>query len=93
MADYCAGHQPSVLIQALREAAGAERQRPSWQPTRHPIAIRGARFRQQKLDYSHGNPVRNGLVRYPQDGPFSSPRYYATGNNDGEDVTITQITW
>jgi len=93
LADYCANHQPRVFIEALREAAGADRLRRFWQPTRHPIAIRSARFWQQKLDYIHGNPVRKGLVRYPEDWRFSSARYYATGNDDGEDVAITQITW
>lgn len=67
LADYCANNQPRVFIEALRDAAGPERLRRFWQPTRHPIAIRSARFWQQRLDYIHGHPVRKGLVRYPED--------------------------
>ncbi len=47
----------------------------------------------RKLDYIHANPVRKGLVHYPEEWRFSSARYYATGDSVGNDVNITQICW
>lgn len=93
LADHCDGNQPSVFAEALRQAAGQDRQRRLWQSTRRPISIQTERFWRQKLDYVHANPVRKGLVRYPEDWRFSSAHYYATGNDNGEEVTITQIAW
>ena len=93
LAEHCVRNQPCVFTEAFRKAVGADRQRRFWQFTRHPIAICSARFWQQKLEFIHGNPVRKGLVRYPEDWRFSSARYYATGNEEDEDVAITQITW
>ena len=36
----------------------------------------------QKLEYIHDNPVRAGLVKYPEDYVYSSARFY----HDGTDV-------
>ncbi|MFQ5663375.1 MAG: transposase [Terriglobia bacterium] len=35
------------------------------------------KFLQQKLDYIHTNPVREGLVQKPLEYPYSSARWYA----------------
>ncbi len=57
------------------------------------MAVRTERFWKRKLDYIHANPVRKGLVQYPEDWRFSFARHYATGDSAGNDVNITQITW
>ncbi len=93
LADDAIRNQPPVFSEVFRQAAGPDRHRRFWQPTRHPLAIRAARFWKQKLDYIHANPVRKGLVQYPEDWRFSSARCYVTGNTAGNDVVITQITW
>ncbi len=36
----------------------------------------------QKLEYIHDNPVRAGLVKYPEEYVYSSARFY----NDGIDI-------
>jgi putative transposase len=32
--------------------------------------------REEKLDYMRNNPVKQGLVKYPGDWPWSSWRFY-----------------
>jgi REP element-mobilizing transposase RayT len=93
LADDAVKNQPHVFSEVFRQAAGPDRQRRFWQPTRHPIAVRTQSFWKQKLDYIHANPVRKGLVQYPEDWRFSSARYYATGDPEGNDVNITQMMW
>ncbi len=93
LADYCSANQANVFADAFRDAAGEDRKRRFWQSTRHPVAIRSEEFWREKLDYVHGNPVRKGLVRYPEDWRFSSARYYGNGNDLSADVIISDIEW
>jgi putative transposase len=37
--------------------------------------------RDEKLNYTHNNPVKRGLVKHPGDWPWSSWRFYLW--NDG----------
>lgn len=48
-----------------------------WQNGYHAIEIRTYSFFESKLDYIHQNPVKDGLVEFPEDYVFSSARNYA----------------
>ena len=48
-----------------------------WQQDNHPIELTSHRFIQQKIDYTHQNPVRAGLVYRPEDYLYSSAGWYA----------------
>lgn len=47
-----------------------------WQEGFHPQVIISADMLRQKMDYIHYNPVKIGLVDYPQDWRYSSARNY-----------------
>ena len=72
LSDFCTHHGPKCFLETLRDQATADRERRFWQPSRHPEALQGERFWQQKLDYLHDNPRRKGLVLLPQDWRWSS---------------------
>lgn len=50
-----------------------------WQESCHPVPIFTQKFLHQKLDFLHGNPVREGYVRAAGDWVYSSAGEYATG--------------
>ena len=54
-------------------------QRPFWQARYYDFNVRGGDKFTEKLRYIHRNPVVRGLVARPEDWPWSSYRYYATG--------------
>jgi putative transposase len=43
----------------------------------HAVELFTPAFTQQKLDYTHNNPVREGIVEKPEDYLYSSARNYA----------------
>ena len=43
----------------------------------HPIELFSNKFIWQRLNYIHNNPVKKGLVEYPEDYLYSSARNYA----------------
>jgi putative transposase len=45
-----------------------------WQPTSHPIVCDETEILEQKIDYTHQNPVRRGMVANAGDYLFSSAR-------------------
>jgi len=51
---------------------GAARRAPLWQHQFWDRFVRNAKEFSERLDYMHRNPVRKGLVRRPQDWPWSS---------------------
>jgi putative transposase len=77
----------------FRDAAGEDRDRRVWQPTRHAEAIETERFWQQKFDYVHENPCRKGLVIRAQDWRFSSAAYWISDGASRSDVPLTAIAW
>jgi putative transposase len=93
LSDYCANHLPQCFTQALREAAGTDRERRFWQSSRHPEAIETEAFWQQKFDYLHENPCRKGLVVRAADWRFSSAAYYVTDGRSATEVPISPIDW
>jgi putative transposase len=49
-----------------------------WQQDNHPIELFNNALIQQKLEYIHNNPVRAGLVFFPEEYVYSSARNYAS---------------
>ena len=48
-----------------------------WQNEFHPIALFNNEIMDQKLNYIHANPVKEGIVSDPEDYLYSSARDYA----------------
>ena len=48
-----------------------------WQDKSHPIELNTLEMINERIDYIHNNPVKNGLVAEPEDYLFSSARNYA----------------
>ena len=93
LSDHCNDHFPACFRATLKAQATADRDRRLWQPSRHPVAIQGEVFCQQKLDYLHDNPRRKGLVRFPQHWRFSSAAWYYSDGKEAADVPLTPIAW
>ena len=47
-----------------------------WTHENHPISIKSNRFRNQRLNYTHNNPVKAGIVDIPEHYLYSSARNY-----------------
>ena len=76
LCDFCAQHMPTCFSETFRKAAGDDRERRFWQPSRHPEQIETESFWQIKFDYLHENPCRKGLVVRVSDWRFSSASYW-----------------
>ncbi len=50
-----------------------------WRQDNHPEELMSNKFKDQKLEYIHNNPVESGLVDNPEDYRYSSGRDYAGG--------------
>ncbi|NJN28801.1 MAG: transposase, partial [Cyclobacteriaceae bacterium] len=48
-----------------------------WQQEYHPVELGTNEMMEQRLDYLHENPVKEGWVDNPQDYLYSSARDYA----------------
>jgi REP element-mobilizing transposase RayT len=93
LSEYCTRQGPKCFLETLRSQATADRERRLWQPSRHPEALQGERFWQQKLDYLHDNPCRKGLVRRPDHWRYSSAAWYMSEGVQAVDVPLTPIAW
>jgi len=51
-----------------------------WQEGSHPQLIGKNEVLVQKIDYIHYNPVRAGLVEFPEDWKYSSAAFYDDGS-------------
>ena len=91
LTDYCLSHAPACFATTLREAAGKDRKHRFWQAGTHPEAIYTQTFWQQKSDYLHDNPCREGLVREPSHWRFSSAAYWLEGAES--EVILTSVEW
>ena len=47
-----------------------------WRQDNHPIELTSNKIMDQKLDYLHNNPVKQGFVNRPEDYPWSSMTNY-----------------
>ena len=54
-----------------------------WQPKYYPFSIFTRAKLEEKLTYMHQNPVRAGLVSRPAEWPWSSARWYESGQSVG----------
>jgi REP element-mobilizing transposase RayT len=93
LCDFFESHGPRCFAATFREAATEDRERRFWQPSRHPEAIESETFWRQKLDYTHENPCRKGLVRRAADWRYSSAVYYVSDGQAELDVPISTIDW
>jgi putative transposase len=50
-----------------------------WQSRFYDFNVYSHEKKKEKLDYMHANPVTRGLVQHPKDWPWSSFRFYSTG--------------
>ena len=55
----------------------AKQQYQFWTTSNHAELIYSQKFIEQKVNYIHNNPVKNGLVEKPEDYLYSSARNYA----------------
>src|ERR1700761_1242663 len=70
----------AVGLQALKISVSKRaKERPFWQARYYDFNVFTFSKRIEKLDYMHWNPVKRGMVEKPEDGPWSSCRYYQTG--------------
>src|SRR5262249_12049086 len=93
LADHVPGHFPACFSDVLRRAAGNDRERRLWQPSRHPEQIETEQFWQIKIDYLHANPMRKGLVARPEYWRFSSASYWLSGGKIANEVPLTAVVW
>jgi putative transposase len=93
LADFCQQHLPSCFAEILRRAAGEDRERRFWQPSRHPEQIEGESFWKVKFDYLHDNPCRKGLVRWANHWRFSSASYWLSDGELANEVVLSAIEW
>ncbi len=70
----------SKAIQALKLSVSMRSsERPFWQAHYYDFNVSTRAKFVEKLGYIHRNPVQRGLVKTPEDWPWSSFRHYATG--------------
>jgi len=93
LCDYCQQHMPACFAETFRHAAGDDRQRRFWQPSRHPVQIESESFWQIKFNYLHENPCRKGLVVRASEWRFSSASYWLSEPRPENDVILSHLVW
>jgi putative transposase len=93
LCDFFETRMPRCFAETFRSASTEDRDRRFWQPSRHPEAIESEKFWRQKLDYTHENPCRKGLVRRAAEWRYSSAAYYITDGQVALDVPLSAIDW
>jgi putative transposase len=93
LCDFCQAHLPHCFTEAFRNAAGEDRERRFWQPSRHPELIETESFWQGKYDYLHKNPCRKGLVVRAGEWRFSSASYWLSEGKMKNAVLLTSLQW
>lgn len=61
-----------------------------WQNGYQAILVESEKFVYQKLEYIHNNPVKDGIVEYPEEYLFSSARNYADKESMLEVCVLTR---
>ena len=70
----------STALQGLKlSVTRRSPQRPFWLARYYDFNVVTEEKRREKLNYIHWNPVKRGLVDRPEDWPWSSYRFYQTG--------------
>jgi hypothetical protein len=93
LCDYCERHAPACFSETFRKAAGDDRQRRFWQPSRHPVEIETEPFWQTKFDYLHENPCRKGLVARAAEWRFSSASHWLSDERPKNEVALSHLQW
>ena len=60
-----------------------------WTHENHAVEVFSNSFIEQKVNYIHNNPVKNGLVFKPEDYVYSSAKYYTDGEGVLEVIPIS----
>jgi hypothetical protein len=63
-----------------------------WQQDNHPIELHSNPVIDQKVEYIHYNPVKEGIVERPEEYLYSSAKNYA-GERGLIDVIVLDITF
>ncbi len=69
------------------------RERPFWQPRYYDFNVWSEEKQVEKLRYMHRNPVKRGLVKKPEDWPWSSFRHYRTGIEGTVEIESHWTAW
>jgi putative transposase len=72
----------ATALKAIKQSVARRRVRTGkhfWQARYYDFNVGTPQKRVEKLKYIHRNPVHRGLVKRPEDWPWSSYRHYATG--------------
>jgi len=84
ISEYLINYRDCRLLDQLRMAASSENTDDSkiWKYRFDCLVINNVSTLRQKMDYTHNNPVRRGLVSSASEWPFSSANNY-NGSDDG----------
>ena len=93
LCEFCEQHLPTCFAETFRKAAGDDRQRRFWQPSRHPVQIETETFWQTKFNYLHENPCRKGLVVRASEWRFSSASHWLSDGSPTNDVVLSALQW
>ncbi len=93
LCDFCDQNMPACFSETFRKAAGDDRQRRFWQPSRHPEQIETESFWRTKFDYLHENPCRKGLVVRASDWRFSSASYWLSEGKVPSEVILSTLVF
>ncbi|MCJ7715172.1 MAG: hypothetical protein MUO54_01460, partial [Anaerolineales bacterium] len=69
----------SWMLSIFRESASESKKHQKykfWQNQYHPVELSSGELMDEKLDYIHDNPVKEGWVDSPEDYIYSSARDY-----------------
>jgi putative transposase len=69
-------------------ATGDAKEKPLWNTRGYDYNIDNEKMLIEKLNYCHKNPITRGLVEDPTEWPWSSYRFYETG-----DSTVLKMDW
>ncbi|MEP6645209.1 MAG: transposase [Acidobacteriaceae bacterium] len=74
----------ALVLQMLKQMVsrrllGGSAESPLWQKRYYDFNVWSERKQVEKLKYIHRNPVKRGLVTFPEDWLWSSFRHYLTG--------------
>jgi REP element-mobilizing transposase RayT len=81
------------LLEQFKSAGNSSSNVKNYQFWRHdnkPIELWSNKVINEKINYIHNNPVKNGLVYYPEDYVYSSAKDYAGENGLINDVIVVR---
>ena len=71
------------MLNIFAQAASSSRKHQKykfWEDEYHPVELYSSKVMDQKVDYVHENPVKEGVVDKPEDYIYSSARDYCGMN-------------